>query len=116
MAVVVLDRLPLLSNGKTDRKALPAPDFTAATAAAGSTNETERALCAVFAEVLGLAEESVGTDDDFFALGGDSIVAMQLVVRARAAGWRVTPRQVFQHRDVGALAAVAVPLAPRTGP
>ncbi|MFE6488476.1 amino acid adenylation domain-containing protein, partial [Streptomyces sp. NPDC057757] len=111
-AVVVLDRLPLLSNGKLDRKSLPAPDFTATTGGRKPETDTERALCAVFAEVLGLPAEALGTDDDFFALGGDSIVAMQMVSRARAAGLRITPRQVFQHRDVAALAAVAVPLNP----
>ncbi|MFD5626604.1 non-ribosomal peptide synthase/polyketide synthase [Streptomyces sp. NPDC127072] len=111
-AVVVLDRLPLLSNGKLDRKSLPAPDFTATTGGRRPETDPERALCAVFAEVLGLPAEALGTDDDFFALGGDSIVAMQMVSRARAAGLRITPRQVFQHRDVAALAAVAVPLDP----
>ncbi|MFE0627637.1 non-ribosomal peptide synthase/polyketide synthase [Streptomyces sp. NPDC058864] len=110
-AVVVLERLPLLSNGKLDRKALPAPDFTAGTGGRRPGNDTERTLCGIVAEVLGLPAEAVGTDDDFFALGGDSIVAMQFVSRARAAGLRITPRQVFQHRDVAALAEAAVPLA-----
>ncbi|MEU4091796.1 non-ribosomal peptide synthase/polyketide synthase [Streptomyces sp. NPDC026673] len=110
-AVVVLERLPLLSNGKLDRKALPAPDFTAGTGGRRPGNDTERTLCGLVAEVLGLPAEAVGTDDDFFALGGDSIVAMQFVSRARAAGLRITPRQVFQHRDVASLAEVAVPLA-----
>ncbi|MFF7209724.1 non-ribosomal peptide synthase/polyketide synthase [Streptomyces sp. NPDC008238] len=110
-AVVVLERLPLLSNGKLDRKALPAPDFTAGTGGRRPGNATERTLCGIVAEVLGLPAEAVGTDDDFFALGGDSIVAMQFVSRARAAGLRITPRQVFQHRDVASLAGAAVPLA-----
>ncbi|MFD8076232.1 non-ribosomal peptide synthase/polyketide synthase [Streptomyces sp. NPDC059718] len=110
-AVVVLERLPLLSNGKLDRKALPAPDFTAGTGGRRPGNDIERTLCGLVAEALGLPAEAVGTDDDFFALGGDSIVAMQFVSRARAAGLRITPRQVFQHRDVASLAEVAVPLA-----
>ncbi|MGW5354054.1 non-ribosomal peptide synthase/polyketide synthase [Streptomyces sp. NPDC004031] len=109
-AVVVLDALPLLSNGKLDRAALPAPDFTAASGGRAPAGATERALRDLFADALGLPAEELGTDDDFFAFGGDSIVAMQLVARARAAGWKVTPRQVFQHRSVAALAAVAVPL------
>ncbi|MET7743782.1 non-ribosomal peptide synthase/polyketide synthase [Streptomyces sp. NPDC005385] len=112
-AVLVLDELPLLSNGKLDRKALPAPEFTLAAGGRGPENEVERALCAHFADVLGLPE--IGAEDDFFALGGDSIVAMQLVSRARAAGLRVTPRQVFQHRTVAALAAVAAELGPDAG-
>ncbi|MFJ9377999.1 non-ribosomal peptide synthase/polyketide synthase [Streptomyces sp. NPDC101455] len=109
-AVVVLDRLPLMSNGKLDRSALPAPDFTAQGGGRAPENDTERTLRALFADALGLPAEAVGTDDDFFTFGGDSIVAMQLVARARAGGLRVTPRQVFQHRTVAALAAVAVPL------
>ncbi|MFI5885736.1 non-ribosomal peptide synthase/polyketide synthase [Streptomyces sp. NPDC051554] len=109
-AVVVLDRLPLLSNGKLDRSALPAPDFTAQGGGRAPSSDTECTLRDLFADALGLPAEAVGTDDDFFTFGGDSIVAMQLVARARAGGLRVTPRQVFQHRTVAALAAVAVPL------
>ncbi|WP_420312375.1 non-ribosomal peptide synthase/polyketide synthase [Streptomyces sp. YS-B37] len=109
-AVVVLDRLPVLSNGKLDRSALPAPDFTAQGGGRAPENDTERTLRDLFADALGLPAEAVGTDDDFFTFGGDSIVAMQLVARARAAGMRVTPRQVFQHRTVAALASVAVSL------
>ncbi|MFG3288621.1 non-ribosomal peptide synthase/polyketide synthase [Streptomyces sp. NPDC048179] len=109
-AVVVLERLPLLSNGKLDRAALPAPDFTASGGGRAPENDTEHALRALFADALGLPAEAIGTDDDFFAFGGDSIVAMQLVARARSGGLRLTPRQVLQHRTVAALAAVAVPL------
>ncbi|WP_030602513.1 non-ribosomal peptide synthetase [Streptomyces fulvoviolaceus] len=104
-AVVALDRFPELANGKLDRAALPAPDFSAVSSGRPPATDLEKALCAVFAEVLGL--EQVGVDDDFFALGGDSIVAMQLVGRARAAGVRITPRLVFRHRTVAALATVA---------
>ncbi|WP_262061793.1 non-ribosomal peptide synthetase, partial [Streptomyces sp. STR69] len=109
-AVVVLDQLPLMSNGKLDRSALPAPDFTATGGGRAPENDAEHTLRDLFADALGLPAEAVGTDDDFFTFGGDSIVAMQLVARARAGGLRVTPRQVFQHRTVAALAAVAVPL------
>ncbi|MFD3586902.1 non-ribosomal peptide synthase/polyketide synthase [Streptomyces sp. NPDC058683] len=109
-AVVVLERLPLLSNGKLDRAALPAPDFTAAGGGRAPENDTEHTLRDLFADALGLPAEAIGTDDDFFAFGGDSIVAMQLVARARSGGLRITPRQVFQHRTVAALAGVAVPL------
>ncbi|WP_409495449.1 non-ribosomal peptide synthase/polyketide synthase [Amycolatopsis sp. cmx-11-12] len=117
-AFVALDALPVLSNGKLDRKALPAPDYTEL--AGGRTPETarEKTLCALFAEVLGVPE--LGADDDFFALGGDSIVAMRLVSRARAAGLKITPHEVFARRTVAALAEIAenlevddsVPLTP----
>src|ERR1700761_8651563 len=106
-AIVVLDALPLTQNGKLDRRALPAPDLTPAVVR-GPRNAVEEILCALYAEVLGLAR--VGIDDNFFALGGDSIVSIQLVSRARKAGLVITPRAVFQHQTVEALAAAAAPL------
>ena len=66
-------------------------------------------LCSLFAEVLGV--ERVGLDDNFFELGGDSIVSIQLVSRARQAGLSITPRAVFQHQTVEALAAAAGAIA-----
>src|SRR5205085_6202331 len=105
---VCLDRLPLTPNGKLDRKALPAPDFAPATAGRSPRTPQEEMLCALFAEVLGL--ERVGIDDNFFALGGDSIVSIQLVSRARKAGLVITPRAVFQHQTVAGLAGVATAL------
>ena len=65
----------------------------------------EEILCSLFAEVLGV--QRVGIDDNFFALGGDSIISIQLVSRARQAGLILTPRAVFQHQTVEALAATA---------
>ncbi|XDK95822.1 amino acid adenylation domain-containing protein [Rhodococcus opacus] len=104
--LVVLDRLPLTPNGKLDRRQLPAPDFAehVATGRAPAT-VTETALAAVFAEVLGVP--SVSADESFFALGGDSIMAIQLVARAHEDGVFVTPRDVFEHQTVAALAEVA---------
>ncbi|MGA5817916.1 amino acid adenylation domain-containing protein [Kitasatospora sp. NPDC094028] len=102
-AFVSLEVLPLTVNGKLDRRALPAPEYTSTGRAA--RNEREETLAALFAEVLGL--ESVGIDDSFFELGGDSIVSIQLVSRARKAGLVLTPREVFQYKTVAELAAVA---------
>ena len=101
----LLDRLPLTPNGKLDRRALPAPDLRPTGVQRVPRTPQEEMLCALFAEVLGL--ERVGIDDNFFALGGDSIMSIQLVSRARRAGLVITPRAVFEHQTVAALAAVA---------
>ncbi|MGW4488941.1 non-ribosomal peptide synthase/polyketide synthase [Amycolatopsis sp. NPDC004368] len=107
-AFVVLERLPVLANGKLDRAALPAPDFSAQVGGRAPSTDVERELCAMVGEVLGVP--GLGVDDDFFALGGDSIVAMQLVARVRAGGLRISPRDIFRHRTVAGLAGVAVPV------
>ncbi|MFI6099214.1 amino acid adenylation domain-containing protein [Lentzea sp. NPDC051213] len=105
-AVVVLERMPLTRNGKADRRALPAPDYSAASDTTRTPRtDQERLLCGVFAEVLGLGD--VGVEDNFFALGGDSIIAIQVVSRARAAGLRISARDMFVHRTVEALASIA---------
>ncbi|MEU6716644.1 amino acid adenylation domain-containing protein [Nonomuraea sp. NPDC046802] len=107
---VVLDALPITSQGKLDRAALPDP-VPAARASRAPVTDRESALCALFSELLGVPV--VGADDDFFRLGGDSIAAIQLVSRARAQGLGFTPREVFTARTPAALAAVAGN-APRT--
>jgi amino acid adenylation domain-containing protein/non-ribosomal peptide synthase protein (TIGR01720 family) len=103
-AFVVLDRLPLNPNGKLDKAALPEPEFQGGVYRAPST-EREEILASLYAEVLGL--DRVGVDDDFFALGGDSIQSIQVVSRARAQGVEVGTRDVFEHRTAAALAEVA---------
>ncbi|MFF5617045.1 non-ribosomal peptide synthase/polyketide synthase [Streptomyces albidoflavus] len=103
-AFVTLDALPLNAAGKLDRRALPAPRFeTAGHVYTAPRTETERVLCEVWAQVLGLGQ--VGVEDDFFDLGGDSIISLQVVSRARRAGLVVTSRDVFLHPTVAALAA-----------
>ncbi|WP_051179030.1 non-ribosomal peptide synthetase [Nocardia concava] len=104
--VMVLDTLPLTPAGKVDRRALPKPDYgTRARAGRAPATEREILLAEVFTAVLGV--ESVAADDNFFALGGDSIVAIQLVARAKAAGLGLRARDVFEHKTVAGLAAVA---------
>ena len=103
-AVVVLDGpLPLTANGKLDRRALPAPTF--GSAERDPATREEELLCRLVAGVLGL--ERVGPDDDFFALGGDSIVSILLVRRARAEGLVLTARSVFRLRTPARLAEAA---------
>ncbi|MTD55767.1 condensation domain-containing protein [Amycolatopsis pithecellobii] len=104
-AVVTLDDLPLTPSGKLDRKALPAPDFAALARDDKPRDERERVLCTLFAEILRLPD--VGIHDSFFELGGDSIVSVRLVSRARKAGITLTPRQIFEHRTPAGLAAAA---------
>ena len=113
-AFVVLDRLPLTPNGKLDRRALPAPEARVGSVRRVARTPQEEILCGLFAEVLGL--ERVGIDDNFFALGGDSIMSIQLVSRARKAGLVITPRAVFQHQTVAALAGVIGLVAPAPSP
>nr|WP_267909154.1 non-ribosomal peptide synthetase [Antrihabitans sp. YC2-6] len=109
-ALVVLAALPLTENGKLDRKALPAPDFEVLVGSGRApVSDPEQVLARLFVEVLGLdANTQVGVDDSFFGLGGDSIMSIQLVSRAKAAGLALTPRDVFERKTVGGLAEVAV--------
>ncbi|MFJ9041077.1 amino acid adenylation domain-containing protein [Streptomyces sp. NPDC102406] len=103
---VALDALPLLPNGKADRRAMPAPERPVGARPGGEPRTAhERVLCEVFASVL--HSPGVRADDDFFALGGDSILSIQLVSRVREAGLGITPRDVFVHRTPEAIAAVA---------
>ncbi|MEU4770244.1 amino acid adenylation domain-containing protein [Actinosynnema sp. NPDC023794] len=102
--VVPLDALPLTPNGKLDRAALPAPPRPEVGLRAPRTS-AEEVLCAAFAKALRLP--AVGVDDDFFHLGGDSIMSIQVVSLARAAGLLVTPRDVFRRRTPAALASVS---------
>jgi amino acid adenylation domain-containing protein len=104
-AFVPLPGLPVTPSGKLDRAALPAPNLAAAGTGRPPRTARERVLCDVAAEALGLP--AVGADDDFFAVGGDSILAIQFVIAARRAELAVSTRQVFQLRTVAELALVA---------
>jgi non-ribosomal peptide synthase domain TIGR01720/amino acid adenylation domain len=118
--VVVLGAFPLTSGGKIDRAALPAPAPRAASPAVrrNSASAAEQTLRTLYTEVLGAGLDSVDADGDFFRLGGDSIMAIQLAARAAAAGLLLAPRDVFTARTPARLAALARPAAvgPDTGP
>ena len=103
-AVVVIDGLPLTVNGKLDKRALPAPEYRDADRYRAPESAVEEILAGIYAQVLGL--ERVGVDDSFFELGGDSILSMQVVARARAAGLGCRPRDVFVEQTVARLARV----------
>ncbi|MGO1850387.1 amino acid adenylation domain-containing protein [Microbacterium sp.] len=101
-----VDEFPLTPNGKLDRRALPDPDLgqSAAVGRAPAT-ETEQALMEAVRGVLRLSDDATcSVDDDFFRLGGDSILSIQLVSRARRAGLTIAASEVFSARTVAALA------------
>ena len=104
-AVVVVAALPLTVNGKLDKRALPAPEYIDVDRYRGPASAVEEILADIYAQVLGL--DRVGVDDSFFDLGGDSILSMQVVARARAAGLVCRPRDVFVEQTVAGLARVA---------
>ncbi|MDX1726190.1 MAG: condensation domain-containing protein, partial [Pseudomonas sp.] len=99
-----LDSLPLTPARKLDRAALPEPQWQSADYQAPQ-GDNERILVAIWQQVLGV--ERVGRSDHFFELGGDSIVALQVVSRARQQGLGLTPKDVFQQQTLAELAAVA---------
>jgi len=110
-AFVFLDAIPVTPNGKVDRRALPPPDFSADFSVSDTEHteevprtEAECILSGIWSELLKL--ESVGLHDNFFHLGGDSILSIQVVARARQSGLLVTPRQIFEHPTIAALASV----------
>ncbi|MET7771004.1 amino acid adenylation domain-containing protein [Nocardia sp. NPDC005366] len=104
--VMELDELPLSPNGKIDRKALPAPAATVRShpVAEQPHTEVERALAAIFAEVLDLEEDEIGTGDSFFDLGGNSLVAARAVSRINATlATGLTIRDLFEAASIAAL-------------
>ena len=119
-AIVPLPALPLTSNGKVDRRALPAPTADrqgSERRVAAPRTDFERRVLSRFRAVL--HDEGVGIDDDFFAVGGDSLRAMEMVARAAEEGLALTMRDVLRHRTVAAIAGAmrgredADPSAPR---
>jgi amino acid adenylation domain-containing protein/non-ribosomal peptide synthase protein (TIGR01720 family) len=110
---IAMQRLPLTRNGKTDRAALPVPARRAAVNTDTSPRTpAEKVLCAIWRETLRI--ESLGINDNFFALGGDSILSMQIVARAGRAGLKLTTRQVFHNPTVAELARVAAIADPKS--
>jgi hypothetical protein len=122
-SIRLLDELPVTSNGKVDRAALARLDDIPqiSSGSVAPRNKAEETLAAIWRETLGLT--TVGVLDNFFQVGGDSILSMRVVSRARAAGLLLTPRQIFEHQTIAGLAAACggnsdVPADPEpvTGP
>ncbi|MEM6672428.1 MAG: amino acid adenylation domain-containing protein [Planctomycetota bacterium] len=114
-----IERVPLTAQGKVDRTRLA--EFVRASDVdldspdrVEPRTDAEREIAAIWRDVLGLQE--VGVDDEFLALGGDSILAIQIVARARSRGWALRPRDVFAHPTVAGLAAVAGRVSARSAP
>ena len=104
---VTLDTLPLTPNGKIDRKALPAPDgeISRENQYVAPRTEVEQILTNIWEELLPVNQISI--HDNFFEIGGDSILSIQVVSRAKNAGIILTAKQIFQHQTITELAAVA---------
>lgn len=106
--LIVLNTLPVTRTGKIDRAALPAPDWSSGTTGVEPRNAAETALLEVWRGVLSV--NAIGVTDNFFEIGGDSILALQIVARARAAGYKITPKQLLEGQTVEALARAALPV------
>ncbi|MBW4685857.1 MAG: amino acid adenylation domain-containing protein [Komarekiella atlantica HA4396-MV6] len=106
-AFVILEALPLTPNGKVDRKALAIPSTVRPELEEifiAPQTTIEKQLAVIWAEVLGLKE--IGINDNFFRLGGDSILSLQVIFKANQIGLNLTPKQLFQHQTIAQLALV----------
>ncbi len=99
-----LDKLPLTPNGKIDRKALPAPEMNLTDAYEAPRNDIEQQLAQIWSSLL--KQNNFSIHDNFFSLGGDSILSIQIVARARQAGLHFTPRDLFEHQTIAELSTV----------
>ncbi|MDK1290491.1 non-ribosomal peptide synthetase [Pseudoalteromonas umbrosa] len=101
-SIMILDALPLSSNGKVDRKALPEPKLHTQHAYQAPQGERETLLCQTWQQVLGHSQ--IGRNDNFFALGGDSILSLQIVSAMRQHGFALSAKQVFEAPTIAQLA------------
>jgi amino acid adenylation domain-containing protein/non-ribosomal peptide synthase protein (TIGR01720 family) len=111
-----LEKLPLKATGKVNLEALPAPEkdlLETEDAFVAPETPTEKQLAEIWSEVLGL--EHVGRHDNFFEIGGDSILSIRIIARAQTVGIQLTPKQMFQYQTVAELAAVVKKAVPSAG-
>ncbi|RNA62608.1 amino acid adenylation domain-containing protein [Chryseobacterium nematophagum] len=106
-AYVHLELFPMTLNGKLDRKALPEPNFTGDKEYIAPTTTLEKQLAEIYGEVLDLPSESIGIYDDFFRLGGNSIMAIKLISKIHhGLGLQANVAMVFSHKTIFGLAGV----------
>ncbi|RMZ58058.1 amino acid adenylation domain-containing protein [Chryseobacterium nematophagum] len=102
-----LESLPMTINGKLDRKALPEPNFTGDKEYIAPETMLEKALAEIYGEVLGLPTDSIGLHDDFFRLGGNSIMAIKLISKIhQGLGLQASVAMVFSYKTIFGLAGV----------
>lgn len=109
-AFVVMEALPLTPNGKVDRNALPSPNFTDKEEYVPPRTPIEKKLADVWSKVLGI--ELVSIHDNYFNLGGDSILSTQITSRVRQLGLEMKPKYLFQYQSIAELAPVLEALKP----
>ena len=103
--LVWLEKMPLTINGKLDRQALPNPELGSLEKDyIAPTTEEEAGICQIFAEVLNLPIDKVGITDDFFRLGGDSILSISASSKLRNIGFKCSVKDIFEYRTVERLA------------
>ncbi|MBN9384021.1 MAG: amino acid adenylation domain-containing protein, partial [Chitinophagaceae bacterium] len=103
--LVELEEIPLTANGKVDRRRLPDPGLSESSRGyEAPRTETERVLAGIWSGLLG--RERIGVNDNFFEIGGDSIISIQVVSRARRQGYELQPRDLFLYQTIGKLSAV----------
>src|SRR5437763_863244 len=105
VAWVIMEELPVRGSGKIDPKDLPKPEMEGdGEKYVDARTEVEKVLVKVWEEVLGIRQ--IGIHDNFFEVGGDSILSIQIITRAREAGLRIQPRQMFERQTIAELAEV----------
>ncbi|AIQ51347.1 non-ribosomal peptide synthetase [Paenibacillus sp. FSL R7-0331] len=100
--IMQIDSIPVTRNGKLDKRALPQIQITSKREYVAPSNETEEILCALFSEILGIG--TVGVEDSFFELGGDSIKAIRIVSKIRSEGFEVSVQDIMSKHTIEAIA------------
>ena len=103
-SLVVMDSFPLTVNGKLDKKALPDPTFVSADNYVAPTTDLERELCSIWEALLGI--DRVGVTDNFFRIGGDSILSTQLSSRIRQSGYDCQVKDIFESKTIANLSVL----------